>query len=147
MDKEKKRILNRNYRQKHKEKLNIARKEWRLNNPEKEKLYHRKYYDKQPPGHRKLKDRRRYLRRVYNISLEDFDDMVIAQGGMCAICKLTHEMAIERDKEPFHVDHDPHETGAVRGLLCSFCNTGLGMFKDNSDSLQVAISYLLKFRN
>jgi hypothetical protein len=39
------------------------------------------------------------------------------------------------------VDHG-HETGEVRGLLCSNCNLGLGYFKDNPKYLEGAIKYL-----
>ncbi len=44
-----------------------------------------------------------------------------------------------------HIDHD-HSTGKVRGLLCSCCNTGIGMFKDNPDVLDRAAFYLVRSR-
>ena len=39
------------------------------------------------------------------------------------------------------VDHD-HDTGRVRGLLCSNCNVGIGYLKHNTELLRKAIAYL-----
>ena len=58
-----------------------------------------------------------------------------AQGNMCAICGAT--------ELPLFVDHD-HTSGLVRGLLCHYCNIGLGGFKDDPARLQSAIRYLAK---
>ena len=65
------------------------------------------------------------------------------QNNVCAICK-NPETA--KDKKTncvrrMAIDHD-HNTGAIRGLLCSNCNNGLGRFKDSRDYLQSAIKYL-----
>lgn len=58
------------------------------------------------------------------------------QGGLCAICK--NRLLIKRGHQ---LDHD-HKTGAVRGILCMSCNTGLGHFKDDAGLLLRAIHYL-----
>jgi hypothetical protein len=73
-----------------------------------------------------------HLRRRYGITSADYDAMVEAQGGLCALC---------RERAPEHVDHD-HVTGAVRGVLCSCCNQGLGNFRDSVASLRAAVDYL-----
>ena len=59
--------------------------------------------------------------------------MMAEQKGLCAICQTQLEES--------NIDHD-HTTGEVRGLLCTPCNLGIGMFKDNPDVLNRAIRYL-----
>lgn len=59
------------------------------------------------------------------------------QEGRCAICG---EPALTVDE--LEVDHN-HETGELRGLLCSDCNRGLGSFRDSRGALQRANGYLV----
>lgn len=73
-----------------------------------------------------------HLRRRYGIGVAEYDAMVEAQGGLCALCK---------ERKPQHVDHD-HLTNQIRGVLCSCCNQGLGNFRDSVASLREAIDYL-----
>jgi hypothetical protein len=86
-----------------------------------------------------LKSKDSMLRRKYGLALEAYDNMLIEQDGKCSICNLD-QGTIGRT---LVVDHD-HITEAVRGLLCSNCNTGLGMFKDRITLLKKAIAYLEK---
>ena len=44
-------------------------------------------------------------------------------------------------EKPLNVDDD-HASGAIRGILCSLCNSGLGFFRDNTEALTAAIAYL-----
>ena len=88
------------------------------------------------------KERRKGLQKKYGLSLDDFDKLVISQGGVCAICKRSAAEAGGRGTV-LHVDHC-HATGKVRGLLCSPCNTALGFFQDNPERLRVAADYLEK---
>lgn len=76
--------------------------------------------------------RDKYLKKKYNISLDEYNQMVLDQNSLCWICEEEIDLV---------VDHD-HETGLVRGLLCNLCNTSLGGFKDSIDSLNRAIKYL-----
>jgi hypothetical protein len=75
------------------------------------------------------------LRTQFKITLAEYDAMVKAQDGRCAICTGKEE------NSSLHVDHC-HETGRVRGLLCIRCNRGLGYFLDNPAFLKSAIEYL-----
>lgn len=80
------------------------------------------------------------LRFKYGISLADHVALFTKQGGKCAICGVEEA---DTPKGALYVDHC-HTTGAVRGLLCHHCNTGLGNFKDDPDTLSAAILYLTK---
>ena len=73
------------------------------------------------------------IRRKYGITQDDFNNLVEAQDDLCGIC------GDELDK--INIDHD-HESGKVRGLLCTGCNTGLGHLGDNINGLEKALHYL-----
>ena len=85
--------------------------------------------------------RRSNLRQKYGISLEDYDAMLAAQGGRCAVCGTTDSG--DRRFSTFSVDHD-HVTGTVRGLLCSGCNRALGHVGDSPDRLMALAAYLMQ---
>lgn len=75
----------------------------------------------------------------YGISAEQIEALLHEQEDRCAICG--ERFVAGSRHTTFHVDHD-HETGAVRALLCGGCNTGLGGFRDNPESLRTAADYL-----
>lgn len=79
--------------------------------------------------------RENHLARKFGLTSADVDALVASQGGCCAICRR------DSGNAPWSVDHD-HETGAVRGVLCSRCNTGLGLFADNPEWLEKAADYI-----
>lgn len=86
---------------------------------------------------------RAYASRVkgkYGITIDAVNEMWADQGGRCAICGAPEPPFAERHQR-LHVDHD-HQTGVVRGLLCSPCNQGLGYFSDDPDRLEEAAQYL-----
>lgn len=77
--------------------------------------------------------------RKYGITGADYARMFADQNGRCAVCDSV-ETGDKRGGR-FHVDHC-HESGRIRGLLCSQCNLGLGKFKDSADLLERASLYL-----
>jgi len=101
-----------------------------------------KEYNKTHREQKRESDRKSWLWTKYKITVEEFDLLLAKQNGRCAICG-SDKPGRPRDKY-FGVDHD-HRTGAVRALLCFFCNTSLGGFKDSVKILQKAIDYLLGF--
>lgn len=79
------------------------------------------------------------LKRVYGITLEEYNKMLERQENKCPICKRQSE----EFKNIFHVDHC-HTTGEVRQLLCFNCNSLLGASRESIDTLKEAIKYLEK---
>lgn len=89
--------------------------------------YHRAYRARNP-----ARGRAQRLMKKYNLTIEQFDELLASQQGLCAVCNLERAAV---------VDHR-HCDGKVRGLLCSKCNRALGLFHDNISSLATAIEYL-----
>jgi hypothetical protein len=84
------------------------------------------------PGQRNTRSSRR---RVYGIEPVDFVLLLASQNFACAICKNAEI------KGSWHLDHD-HQSGKVRGVLCSNCNTALGLTRENLDTLTEMVRYL-----
>jgi hypothetical protein len=108
-------------------------RQWALANPDKvaERIAALRGSEK-----KKLADRRSHLKRKYGITLEDYDRMLEAQGGVCAICKEARP-----EERTLHVDHD-HVTGKIRGLLCFRCNNAIGDLRDDVDLIYRMLDYL-----
>lgn len=92
------------------------------------------------------KYRDKELRRNFGIDgLKEYEEKLNDQNGVCAICGQPETTVRDGRTLPLFVDHN-HDTGAVRGLLCNGCNTGLGKLKDSANILQSAIKYLTKWQ-
>lgn len=86
------------------------------------------------------------LKKAYGITLKEYEQLLSKQNGKCAICNIDNNGKYRNKPRAFAVDHC-HSTGKIRGLLCSDCNTGIGLLKDNINYLQLAIKYLNKTKN
>ena len=84
--------------------------------------------------------RGKHFQKRYGVSKEQFDEQCIKQGNRCAICSVLFDYAV-RENTPT-LDHAHDSTGRFRGALCSTCNSGLGLHKDNIQLLESAIQYL-----
>lgn len=157
------------WRNKNREKVRIKNLEWKRANPEKVKNEYKKYYlknkdvinikakkwasrnrelinmkakireNKNPE--KTIRTRRNFhLKKKFGITVEQYDEMLIKQNGVCEICGGTN------GKKNFSVDHN-HKTGKVRGLLCDHCNTGIGRLMEDISILQNAILYLRKYND
>ena len=83
-----------------------------------------------------------FLTHKFGITTKDYDRMLIEQNNCCAICFSTYTG--DKRSKNFHVDHC-HATEKVRGLLCSACNKGLGLFSESEQKLKSAIEYVRKW--
>lgn len=72
------------------------------------------------------------LKRKYNLTEEQLQEMKSSQGFRCAICKSCDSLV---------VDHN-HETGKIRQMLCNSCNSLLGFAQESEEILTRAIRYL-----
>lgn len=72
------------------------------------------------------------IKSKYGLSADAYASMCLSQDNKCLLCLRDVKLV---------VDHD-HVTGRVRGLLCRKCNSGLGLFLDNSDALLRASTYV-----
>lgn len=100
---------------------------------EQERKYHREYA-------RKYRARQRELK--YGLVEGAYDKIFRDQNGVCAICGKPETRRLRGKLTNLSVDHD-HETGEVRGLLCSRCNFGLGQI---GDVLEGALAYIASGR-
>lgn len=86
-------------------------------------------------GGAKLSQKKWRMRKKYNLTMEEFEALLIKQNGVCAICHFPEATTC------LSVDHC-HKTGAVRGLLCGDCNRAIGLFGDDPTLLESARTYL-----
>jgi hypothetical protein len=77
----------------------------------------------------------RHYERQFGITQAQYDEMLIQQEGVCAICRRP-----QSGRNRLAVDHD-HNTGKVRGLLCSMCNAALGWYEKRPRKIE---DYLVK---
>lgn len=121
---------NKKQREANRDAINAARRERWANDPD--------FREKQNSTRRPKPYRAYALKKNYGLTLEQYDEMLEAQGGVCAICA-------EPPTEFLCVDHC-HSTLRLRGLLCRKCNTGLGCYEDSVERMKLAMAYLERHR-
>jgi hypothetical protein len=110
-------------------------KRWQQVNAERVREYQRQYR----ADHAQL-FREGHLRRVFDFTGAQYQALLEAQGGGCAVCGRA-----PRAGRSLHVDHN-HKTGVIRGLLCFRCNVGIGHFREDTLRMADAIVYLARGR-
>lgn len=116
----------------------ISAKSRKKNNEENKKNGRDYYHKKSKYDKKRLKNNS--LNTKYGINLEYFKNMLLSQNNKCAICSIIFD-----DKFVPCVDHC-HKTKKVRELLCSNCNTALGMVDENID-IMISINNYLRRNN
>lgn len=79
----------------------------------------------------------RRLKKTYGLDINELKQLKDKCDNKCEICKKQTNLVVDHD----HSQNKPH----YRGIICDFCNKGLGMFFDNKDTLIKAYYYLEKF--
>jgi hypothetical protein len=93
-----------------------------------------------------VKRRDQNYRSNYGITLKDYNRMLRKQGGVCFICGKPEVVHHHHGKlKPLGVDHN-HETGQVRRLLCTSCNTLVYVMESDPKRIERSIAYLKMFQ-
>lgn len=92
------------------------------------------------------KEREATLKYNYGLTLLQYETILKSQEGVCVICGLPETKKYRGKIICLAVDHD-HKTGKIRGLLCSRCNTAIGLAKDDPQILRNMAKYLERSRN
>lgn len=164
MTKEQKRIYNQRYYQKHKAAVIATSRAYAKEHPpnrDKARARYKRYYQRHPDK-LKAKQKRDYkkrrttiaykqlrrdnaLQRLYGITLDNFNQLVLIQNGLCAICKLPPKVRKVRGgiAQSLCVDHN-HTTTRIRELLCADCNLLVGQIEKNRQLVTPILQYLDK---
>lgn len=117
-----KRVQASNWSKQNKEKVKLAARIARIENPERYKGY--------------------CLKRDFGITVEEYRRMWDKQKGVCALCAKPETAKHQNGTvKSLAVDHC-HDTGKIRGLLCWVCNTGIGKLQDSPALLRLAAEYI-----
>lgn len=110
-------------------------KEWKKKGPAMCKACY-----KRGPGHRSERDR--YLRTNYKISLDEYNVILTAQEGRCAVCRKKPRRRLLAVDHDHAIEKEQGIRGSVRGLLCRPCNEYIGHIGDSPTRAIFLRSYL-----
>jgi len=118
------------------EKCNARKRRRRLENGNIENQ-RRRVRERAPEVRARIRSQTAHLRlyKKYGISLEEKNRLVEARASRCDICNKHSRLV---------VDHKHNGEKNVRGLLCSNCNTGIGLLYEDKETMARAILYLSK---
>lgn len=145
-NKEKRNEYSRKYYQENLDKIKEYGQDYRASTKEEKREYDKSYRQENSDRIKTLKKRQydyskyrqNLLKRKYNITLDDYNKMLLEQDGKCWTCSIKAE---EQKNKVLVVDHN-HLTGEVRGLLCSNCNSAIGLLKESQEIIEKVSKYL-----
>ena len=105
-------------------------KNWKSRNKTKLKNFQKKYS----------------LRKLYNLSVNEYENLVRKTNGKCCICNELLVFEARRTGKGAVIDHC-HITGKVREIICRNCNYGIGLLQDDFHILERAFNYLKEHAN
>lgn len=95
----------------------------------------------------KTYQRERTMKRNYNgFSHKEYNALFESQRGLCAICKRPETYIHHGMVQSLSIDHC-HKTQKVRALLCSKCNSALGLMEENPLFIQALLDYAKQWQN
>jgi hypothetical protein len=139
------------YRKENPEKVKESYEQWKKENPNYFKKYHEKNKEKEKEYKLKYnkdkgKEKSKWYRikKKYNLSQEQWENIYNKQNGKCFICQRTEQQIKKTKSRYLAVDHD-HKTGKIRGLLCTYCNRTLTQFfQETPEIIMRVYAYLTK---
>lgn len=122
-----------------KEKVDQSRYKWRgkPGSREKEREASKRWQREHPQESSRIRLRAQV--KLYGLTLEQYEQMEKQQNGCCAICQKVPDRRLD-------IDHN-HTTGKVRSLLCSNCNTSVGLLQEDSNLAMKLVEYLQAHQN
>ena len=99
-------------------------------------------YKKRPEKYKRSAQawRARNPGRRHGVTPERWEQMFNLYAGRCHVCRVGEAKVVDHDHRCCPGDYGC--SSCVRGLLCSACNTGIGLLKENVQTLRSAIEYL-----
>lgn len=98
---------------------------------------------------RRLAAKQRHVTRTYELSPDEYDELLEFQGGRCALCRVakgtSKRLAVDHDHHQAMLDgHDPAKgcRRCVRGLVCSTCNDVLAHARSMASFFDLGAQYL-----
>ena len=137
MNKERIKTKFKEYYLNHKGEISNYYKKYYINHKNELSTYRKDYYYKHKEKE-KVKMKKYRLKKQYELTISDFNNLLLAQNMRCAICNQPLDL---QNPNKVHIDHD-HKTGKVRGVLCRDCNLAIGYLKDNPEYTKRATEYL-----